>query len=123
FFHTLNQNFGLPPKYNNQRCLGALEHHYASTPSRATFAGIDFGTFGKTRTGWTAGGGVEWMFAPGWSAFLEGNYMDFGDQNHTVFGTAVSGVCLAPVGCSFDTHVKAATVLVGVNWRWGGKAP
>jgi outer membrane immunogenic protein len=94
-------------------------HHRADL----TFAGIDFGTFGKTRTGWTAGGGVEWMFAPGWSAFLEGNYMDFGDQNHTVFGTAVSGVCLAPVGCSFDTHVKAATVLVGVNWRWGGKAP
>src|SRR4029453_8435334 len=69
-------------------------HHRADL----TFAGIDFGTFGKTRTGWTAGGGVEWMFAPGWSAFLEGNYMDFGDQNHTVFGTAVSSVCLAPVG-------------------------
>jgi outer membrane immunogenic protein len=87
-----------------------------TTPALVTF---DFGDFGKTRTGWTAGGGVEWMFARGWSAFLEGNYMDFGDNDHAVFGPA--GCPLA--GCNFNTHVKAATVLVGVNWRWGGKAP
>jgi len=31
----------------------------------------------STRTGWTIGGGVEWMFALHWSAFLEGNYIDF----------------------------------------------
>ena len=41
--------------------------------------------FSRTRTGWTAGGGVEWMFAPRWSAFLEGNYMDFGSNDQTVF--------------------------------------
>src|SRR5262245_36374361 len=83
-----------------------------------TVNGVDLGDFGKTRTGWTAGGGVEWMFARGWSAFLEGNYMDFGDRDHTVFAVG----CPAG-GCAFNTHVKAATVLVGVNWRWGGKAP
>jgi outer membrane immunogenic protein len=76
------------------------------------------GSIDKTRTGWTAGGGVEWMFARGWSAFLEGNYMDFGDHDHNL-----TGVALCPAGCNFSTHAKAATVLVGVNWRWGGKAP
>jgi outer membrane immunogenic protein len=79
------------------------------------------GSIDKTRTGWTAGGGVEWMFARGWSAFLEGNYMDFGDHDHSVFGAGV----ICPVGgCNFTTHAKAATVLVGVNYRFGwGKAP
>jgi outer membrane immunogenic protein len=85
--------------------------------------GVDFGDFGKTRTGWTAGGGVEWMFARGWSAFLEGNYMDFGDHDHTVFGPGGAIAGCGAVGCTFNTHAKAATVLVGVNWRWGGKAP
>jgi outer membrane immunogenic protein len=82
---------------------------------------VDFFEFGKTRTGWTAGGGVEWMFTRGWSAFLEGNYMDFGEQDHFVNPTSFS----CPVGgCAFTTHAKAATVLVGVNYRWGwGKAP
>jgi outer membrane immunogenic protein len=82
--------------------------------------GFDFGSFDKTRTGWTGGGGVEWMFTPGWSAFLEGNFMDFGSNDHFVSG----GAC--PVGgCAFNTHAKAATVLVGVNYRFGGfgKAP
>ena len=47
----------------------------------------DFGSASKTRTGWTAGGGVEWRFAPQWSAFLEGNYYDFGDRDRTIFTT------------------------------------
>ena len=73
----------------------------------------------RTRTGWTAGGGVEWMFAPNWSAFLEGNYMDFGDSNHNVVLTG----CPAG-GCAFSTKATAATILVGVNYRFGwGKAP
>jgi len=80
-----------------------------------TFAGFDFGDFGnRTRTGWTAGGGVEWMFTRGWSAFLEGNYMDFGSNDHTIFNpNCFNGVC------DFNTHAKAATVLVGVNYRFG----
>ena len=82
-------------------------------------AGFDFGSLDKTRTGWTAGGGVEWMFAPNWSAFLEGNYMDFGSNDHTVFDPVN---CTA--GCTFNTHAKAATVLVGVNYKFGwGKSP
>ncbi len=27
---------------------------------------------------------AEWRFAPQWSAFLEGNYDDFGDRDRTV---------------------------------------
>jgi outer membrane immunogenic protein len=92
---------------------------WVKTSTDVTLAGFDFGSFDRTRTGWTAGGGVEWMFARGWSAFLEGNYMDFGSNDHTLFDPVN---CTA--GCTFNTHAKAATVLVGVNYRFGwGKAP
>lgn len=37
-----------------------------------------------TRTGWTVGGGLDWAFAPNWSANLEYNYYDFGSQNLTL---------------------------------------
>jgi outer membrane immunogenic protein len=68
-----------------------------------------------TKTGWTIGGGAEWMFAPHWSAFLEGNYMDFGSRDRVVF-TPVDTACDA--GCAFSTKATAATVLVGVNYRF-----
>ena len=78
-----------------------------------TFGGVQIGQTSKTRSGWTIGGGVEWMFAPHWSAFLEGNYMDFGSNDRTVF-TPVA----CPAGCAFSTKATAATVLVGVNYRF-----
>ena len=92
---------------------GAVWGH---TSTNLTFAGIQIGQTSKTRTGWTAGGGVEWMFAPHWSAFLEGNYMDFGSQNGTpdpVTGCGGFYVC-----SNFSEKATEATVLVGVNYRW-----
>ena len=94
---------------------------WAHSSADVTINGFDVGNLSKTRTGWTAGGGVEWMFARGWSAFLEGNYMNFGDNDHTVV-TPLVPVCAA--GCAFSTKTTAATVLVGVNYRFNwGKAP
>ena len=78
-----------------------------------TFDGFEVASWSNTKTGWTIGGGVEWMFAPHWSAFLEGNYMDFGSRDRTVF-TPVA----CPVGCDLSTKATAATVLVGVNYRF-----
>ena len=36
------------------------------------------------RAGWTVGTGVDWAFAPNWSANLEYNYYDFGDHGATL---------------------------------------
>ena len=92
---------------------------WGHTSTNITFNGLQIGQTSKTRTGWTIGGGVEWMFAPHWSAFLEGNWMDLGSRD---------GILDPASGCTFCTfNVKAteATVLVGVNYRFGGwgKAP
>jgi outer membrane immunogenic protein len=36
------------------------------------------GAYSDTRVGWSAGGGLEWMFAPNWSVKAEGLYYDLG---------------------------------------------
>ena len=95
---------------------------WAKNSADLNIAGFEVGSASRTRTGWTAGGGVEWMFAPNWSAFLEGNYMDFGSNDRNLVTPATIPVCAA--GCAFNTKTTAANVLVGVNYRFNwGKAP
>jgi outer membrane immunogenic protein len=70
---------------------------------------------GGNRTGWTAGLGLEWMFLPHWSTFLEYNYMGFGTRS------SASQVCVAGVGCTTDTFSGKANlqnVLVGLNYKF-----
>jgi len=67
------------------------------------------------RTGWTAGGGVEWGFAPGWSAKIEALYFDLGNNDFDGWNNVRR------------LRVDNTGVIVrgGVNWRfnWGGGAP
>jgi len=62
-----------------------------------------------TRIGWTAGAGVEYAFAPQWSAKLEYNYMDFGTQHYS----------FAP-GTSTDIAQQVHQVMFGINYKFGG---
>jgi outer membrane immunogenic protein len=71
------------------------------------------------RTGWTVGGGVEWMFAPGWSVFGEYNYMDFG--TNTVTFIAAPG--LLPVGEHVNVVETTQMALVGVNYKFNWAQP
>jgi outer membrane immunogenic protein len=72
-----------------------------------------FTTTGKGKDGYTVGTGLEYMFAPSWSAKAEYQYYNFGN---TTFATGPATI----VGKRFrdDEH----TVTVGVNYRfgWGG---
>jgi len=61
-----------------------------------------------TRIGWPVGAGVEYAFAPAWSAKLEYNYMDFGNR----------AVSFAP-GTSTDIDQKIHAVKFGVNYKFG----
>jgi outer membrane immunogenic protein len=82
-----------------------------------TPAAVTVGSFSDTKTGWTVGLGGEYKFAPNWSVFLEGNYYDFGSRDRVVF-TPVATACVA--GCLFSGKTTAASVLVGVNYRFTG---
>jgi len=73
-------------------------------------AGSQVAQFASNRSGWTIGGGVEWMFVPNWSAFLEYNYMDF--------GTASGATVIGGTSYSADLQRDAQEILVGVNYRF-----
>jgi outer membrane immunogenic protein len=76
-------------------------------------AGVQVGEIsGGNRTGWTLGGGIEWMFVPHWSAFLEYNYMGFGTRSATT--TACVKVTCANISAKSDLQ----NVLVGVNYKF-----
>lgn len=67
----------------------------------------------KVMVGWSAGGGVEWLFGSGWSAKLEYAYFDFGKID-------VAGP--SSVGGEFyrqTVDVTAHTAKLGLNYRWG----
>jgi outer membrane immunogenic protein len=64
----------------------------------------------STHSGWTAGGGLEWGFAPNWSAKFEMLYMQL---NSTTFNTLQGeGPRSVPLN---DTIAR-----VGINYRFGG---
>ncbi len=74
-------------------------------------------SFSDTRAGWTVGAGIEYAFAPNWSAKLEYNYVDFGtDRIATTVGV------LTPGTVTLDLEQRLHVVKAGANYRfgWGG---
>jgi outer membrane immunogenic protein len=68
--------------------------------SKATLAGV---SDSQTNFGWALGGGIEYAFAPNWSAKIEYIHADFGKDNYNI-----------PVSTRIDNSVD--TVKVGVNY-------
>ena len=71
---------------------------------------VAFTTDGNHRDGYTVGAGLEYMFAPNWSAKIEYQYYNFG-----------SGTFASPVDVAHFTDDEH-TVKAGINYRfnWGG---
>ncbi len=72
-----------------------------------------FATSGNRKDGYTVGAGLEYMFAPNWSAKAEYQYYNFGNTTITAGPADVIGARFRD-----DEH----TVKVGLNYRfgWGG---
>ena len=68
---------------------------------------------GVDRQGWTVGGGLEWMFAPGWSVFGEYNYMDFGRKDIELRRRFPATVRASALGSGLDPPASAT----GSGWR------
>jgi outer membrane immunogenic protein len=64
----------------------------------------------RFHSGWTIGGGLEYLFVPNWSAKAEYMYADY--SNATYLSTFVPG----GIGLGVTTH----TVKAGVNYHFGG---
>ena len=77
-----------------------------------TGSGAQVGEASDTHAGWTAGAGVEWMFAPHWSVFAEYNFMGFRTQSTTF--TGCGGTCVVSANAKADVQ----DVLAGVNYKF-----
>ncbi len=136
-YSWLSGNVGavFPPGYiytNNQRGLGSITGRFGYTwgpgliyvkggyafsdnNESVTLGGaaVPFAISGDHSNGYTVGAGLEYMFAPSWSAKVEYQYYNFGDARFT------APAALVPFGnFTTDDH----TVKAGVNYRfnWGG---
>jgi outer membrane immunogenic protein len=74
-----------------------------------------FTATGNSKDGYTVGAGLEYMFAPNWSAKAEYQYYNFGSTTFTSGPADIAGIRGRD-----DEH----TVKLGVNYRfgWGGPA-
>jgi outer membrane immunogenic protein len=69
------------------------------------------------RTGWTVGGGVEWVISPSspnWTAFAEYNYYGFGSDGPTY---AVALTFIDPRNAITPAKQQIQTVKVGINYK------
>src|SRR6478752_6204367 len=132
--NNLNAFFPAGLAYNNdQRAIGSLTarvgwtwgpgllyvkggYAYSDNNDTLRLAGVPvaFALDSNHRDGYTVGGGVEYMFAPNWSAKAEYQYYNFGDSRF------VAPAVLVPFG-SF--HNDEHTVKAGINYRFNFGAP
>jgi outer membrane immunogenic protein len=86
-----------------------------------------FGDVSGTRTGWTAGGGVEWMFWPNWSAKVEYLYYDLGSVTMNSVSIEPGALIIPAWGYVVQTQKRfdGNMVRAGLNYHfnWGAPAP
>ena len=66
-------------------------------------------------SGWTVGGGLEYLFAPNWSGKIEYMFADYGNE------TYANGLVAGGIGLSAKVH----TIKGGINYHfnWGAPGP
>ena len=68
---------------------------------------VQGGSISASRWGWMIGTGIEYMFAPNWSAKIEYNFLDLGTKSYVIND--------AP---PFDIKSQIHEVKFGVNWHF-----
>ncbi len=91
--------------------------YFNADPSGTVFVPYS-GRASATRTGWTIGGGGEYLLNPNWSLFAEYNYIDLGTRT-LAFTYGCGGVaCGFASPFHFAEKQNLQTVLVGFNYRF-----
>jgi outer membrane immunogenic protein len=104
WFGTVRGRIGYA--WNNVLLYGTGGVAFSNVDVSATALGLTV-SGNNTATGFAAGGGGEWMFAPKWSAKLEYLYLDTGNTTVTVGG-------VGPVTGKFQDNI----VRVGLNYHF-----
>jgi len=96
---------------------------YGGGGSRFTYFNAE-GRSGKgfnsaTRSGWAAGGGVEWAFLPDWSAKFEYLYVDLGrSPGHAFNEVDPEGETLTNIATLTGVNNRFHAVRAGLNYRF-----
>src|SRR5215472_4352190 len=69
-------------------------------------------TASLTRTGWTAGAGLEYAFAPNWTARIEYDYLGFGNETLNLSTPTTPAY-------STNTSLNVQEVKAGINFKFG----
>lgn len=85
---------------------------FSDTSTRAVDVAGNALAVRESKDGWTVGAGLEYMFAPNWSAKVEYQYYDFGNTNVVLSNPTT-------VGWKREEH----TVKAGINYRFNTAAP
>lgn len=99
---------------------GGLAYGHAQLDTKFTSPTAFPASAGVTRTGWTAGAGVEWGFTSNWSAKLEGLYYDLGTTTLTAGPVAPVGAGAIGFVRGKDFDLRGAIARVGLNYHFGG---
>jgi|SRR5690348_13566366 outer membrane immunogenic protein len=78
------------------------------------------GSSSAIRTGWTAGGGAEWLLDQHWSAKIEYQFIDLGSETVRVTAVTLCGICGGTSLSSFNAafHDRFNVVRLGLNYRF-----
>jgi outer membrane immunogenic protein len=77
-------------------------------------------TISTTLSGWTAGGGLEWMAAPNWLLRGEYRYTSYGSISGTFFPGVNGGGVLGGDAIAANVKLHTNTAIFGVAYKFGG---
>ncbi len=108
-------------KYAQSNSDGINEAFLGCVPFAGS-ATIGCDTAGRTnRWGWTAGAGIEWAFAPNWSAMLE--YDHYGFDTKTLSMVVLNSATIVTTPANLNVKHDIDTVKVGINYRFWSPGP
>ena len=91
----------------------AASHNGPNFPDQGARVSGDF-----NHIGWTAGGGMEWQFAPNWSLKAEYLYIDLGSEKYVPTGTTTP-TSTTPWNEYIPAELDFHTARIGINYRFG----
>src|SRR5712675_45246 len=91
-----------------------------------TVGSVVFDRASETRWGGTVGTGLEYGFAPNWSAAIEYDHLFMGNHSRDFASTGVLGAGVIPVGGVFRTvsiHQDVDLITARINYRFNWAGP
>jgi outer membrane immunogenic protein len=117
--------------YGHIRTTSLISTNVMGVPAGVVVPGVSLYNDSRIKAGWTAGGGLEWMFLPNWSVKAEALYYDLGsttfNQNFVqTLGPAsgAPGLALSNTGTRTTFRNNGVIARAGLNFHFNlGGAP